>query len=97
MEWDRLKTGGDGSTSEDDLRQRREGTLIQMLDEFEPIQNTWVPHRFFITHAKVVATELDQSALPGMIRDDSDYSENGEVVREHALQRDYSRSFNFTL
>ena len=52
MQWDRVKTGGDGSSSEDDLRQRREGTLIELLDEFEPVQNTWVPHRFLIVHAK---------------------------------------------
>ena len=53
MQWDRIKTGGDGSSSEDDLRQQREGTLIELLDEFEPVQNTWVPHRYHIVHAKV--------------------------------------------
>ena len=33
IQWDRIKTGGDGSKSEDDLRQRCEGTLIEFLDQ----------------------------------------------------------------
>ena len=97
MEWDRLKTGGDDSTSEDDLRQRREGTLIDLLDEFEPIQNSWVPHRFLISHAKVVTTELDENSMPGLVEEDVDYSENGQLVRRFALQRDYWTIISYTL
>ena len=68
-----------------------------MLDEFEPIQNTWVSHRFFITHAKVIATELDRNATPGLVQEDSDYSENGALVRKFALQRDYWTIVHYTL
>lgn len=42
LQWSRIKSGGDGSNKEDDLRQKREGTLIQLLDEFEPVQKTSV-------------------------------------------------------
>jgi len=57
MQWDRVKTGGDGSSAEDDLRQKREGTVIELLDEFEPVQNAWTPHRYNIVNAKVAAKE----------------------------------------
>jgi hypothetical protein len=62
MHWDRVKSGGDGSSSEDDLRQKREGTVIDLLDEFEPIQNTWTPHRYNIVNAKVSVQALALAA-----------------------------------
>ena len=45
LQWSRIKSGGDGSSKEDDLRQKREGTLIQLLDEFEPVQKANVRHQ----------------------------------------------------
>lgn len=97
VQWDRVKTGGDGSSSEDDLRQQCEGTLIELLDELDPVQTTWLPHRYHITHAKVAAKEYDQHSVVGMIGDDSDYSENGKLVRKHELQREYWTIVYYTL
>ena len=89
MMWDRVKSGGDGGTSEDDLRQRCEGTLIELLDQFEPVQDKWTPHRYLIVHTKVAAKECDQHTPPGVIVDNSDWSENGEIVRKRAMQYEY--------
>ena len=122
MQWDRIKSGGDGSSSEDELRQQCEGTLIECLDAFEPIQDTMTPHRFDIGHVKVrtpslppshtdrhrrtplspipsqvAARECDQHTVLGMIKDDSDYSENGEIKKKDAMQREYWTIVYYTL
>lgn len=89
MQWDRLKTGGDGSSSEDDLRQARDGTVIELLDELKPIQDAWVPHRFNIVNAKIATRECSEHMMPGMNQDSSDWSENGEIVIKRQLQQEY--------
>ncbi len=43
IQWDRIKTVGDGSNCEDDLRQKREGTVIEFLDETEAAFKTSPP------------------------------------------------------
>lgn len=97
MQWDRVKTGGDGSSSEDDLRQSREGTVIELLDELAPIQDTWVPHRFNIVNAKRSAQECEQNMMPGMVFGNSDFSENGEIVVKRAMQMEYWVIVYYTL
>ena len=48
----RIKTGGDGSNSEDDLRQHCEGTLLEFLDEACTAYSNFMPHSFHIDQAK---------------------------------------------
>ena len=97
MQWDRLKTGGDGSSSEDDLRQARAGTLLELLDEFKPIQDSYIPHRFNIGNAKIAARECDENVGPGVIDEDSDYSENGSIVKKRQIQSEYWIMVYYTL
>ena len=97
MQWDRLKTGGDGSSSEDELRQSREGTVIELLDELKLIQDAWIPHRFNIVHAKVAAKECEENNPPGVVLESSDFSENGEIVKKDALQQEYWTIIYYTL
>jgi hypothetical protein len=42
IKWDRIRTGGDGSNSEDDLRQQREGTVIEFLDEAQVAYHNFI-------------------------------------------------------
>ena len=67
---------GRRGNSEDDLRQSCEGTLIEFLDQYEPVDKSMVPHAFHIDHTRA-ATERDENATPGKVFDDSDWSENG--------------------
>ena len=60
LQWERVKSGGDGSSSEDDLRQSCEGTLLELLDEFEPVHNKWVPHRHRVGQSKAAGAIADQ-------------------------------------
>ena len=48
IQWDRIKTGGDDSNCEDDLRQKREGTVIEFLDETEAAFKIFTPHSYLI-------------------------------------------------
>ena len=89
IKWDRIKTGGDGSNSEDDLRQHCEGTLLEFLDEACTAYSNFTPHSFHIDQAKVADRECDQHAVPGQVRDKSDWSENGEIKVKHQLQSEY--------
>lgn len=79
IQWECLKTGGDGSSSEDDLRKSCEGTPIELLDRFEPVQKAAVSHCFHIDHDKVATKEMLENATPGVLFCDSDWSENGSV------------------
>ena len=89
MQWDRVKSGGDGSSSEDDLRQRCEGTLIELLDATELVETNTLGHSFHIEQSKVAARECDQHVGPCMLCDDSDWSENGEIVIKKQMQMEY--------
>ena len=79
IQWDHIKTGGDGSNCEDDLRQKREGTVIEFLDETKAAFKNFTPHRYLIEQSKTADHECESNAVPGMIRDKSDWSENGAV------------------
>ena len=97
MQWECLKTGGDGSSSEDDLRQSCEGTPIEFLDRFEPVQKGAVGHCFHIDHDKAASQELHENATPGMAFDDSDWSENGSIQPPKQLQQEYWKIIYYSL
>ncbi len=48
MIWDSIKTGGDGSNSEDDLRHQHEGTVIAFMDKAIQAFYNFTPHRIHI-------------------------------------------------
>lgn len=89
IEWSRIKTGGDGSSSEDDLRQQRSGSIIQFLDEFEPVQLHNVRHSFHIDQSKEAEMDFYQNCIPGVISCKSDWSENGSLEKRRQMQSEY--------
>ena len=46
-------------------------------------------HIFHIDQAKAADWESEQHTVPGMIRDKSDWSENGEIKVKHQMQSEY--------
>lgn len=89
--------GGDGSSKEDDLRQKCEGTLIQLLDQFEPVQKYHVRHTFHIQEDRDAHNEYDRNSIPGMIDCKSDFSENGSLEKAKQLQSEYWIIIYYTL
>ena len=97
LQWSRIKSGGDGSNKEDDLRQKREGTLIQLLDEFEPVQKLNIRHQFHIEQSRSAEGDFSRNSIPGMVDCKSDYSENGSLEKPKQLQSEYWVIIYYTL
>ncbi len=89
MIWDSINTGGDGSNSEDDLRKQHEGTVISFMDKAMQAFYNFTPLRIHIEQSKISDRECDQNTVPGMIRDKTDWSENGECKVKHQMQSEY--------
>jgi hypothetical protein len=89
LQWECLKTGASGSSDEDELRQSHEGTIIEYFDELEPVMGHSLPHGFHIDQSKEADRELHENAVPGMIDEDSDWSENGSLEARDQLQQEY--------
>jgi hypothetical protein len=99
LTWDTLKPGGDephGSTG-DDLRFSVTGTVTAFLDCFEAVQDNWTPHRFHTVQAKMAERELEQNMTPAQVKDDSDWSENGEIVLKDQMQAEYWHTKYYSL
>ena len=97
MNWDRIKVGGDGSNSEAELRQQRKGTLIQFLDEAGQAYSNFKPHSFHIQQSRMADHEYKENVGPGMIQDNSDWSENGECKVKHQMQSEYWHIMYYSL
>jgi hypothetical protein len=89
MIWDSIKTGGDGSKSEDDLRYQHSGTVIAFLDKAMQAYSNFVPHSFHMQQSKTTDRECYENTVPDMIRDNTDWSENGECKVKHQIQSEY--------
>ena len=92
MSWDTIKPGGDGngdSAEDSDLRHTVSGTAWEFLDACEDVHRGWVPHRFHGVQSKKAETESDQNLTPCKLKNDSDWSENGEIVVKMQMQSEY--------
>jgi hypothetical protein len=89
MIWDSVQTGGDGSKSEDDLRQQHSGTVIAFLDKAMQAYSNFVAHSFHMQPTKTADRECYENTVPGMIRDNTDWSENGECKVKHQMHSEY--------
>lgn len=89
INWSRIKSGGDGSNSEDDLRQTCNGSIIKFLDQFESVQKYHVRHGFHIDQSKRAEGDFRRNAIPGMVDDKSDWSENGSLAKKRQIQSEY--------
>ena len=92
MSWDTVRPGGDGngdSAEDSDLRHTASGTVYEFLDACEEVHRGWVPHRFHAVQSRKAETECEQNLTPGKLKNDSDWSENGEIVVKHQMQSEY--------
>lgn len=90
-----LKSGGsspsDGSPSDerDTLRERKEATLIELLDEFDKVSTLFPAHRQLVWAAKKTALQRDRNVWFGMLLSDYDWSENGVIAGARQIQSEY--------
>ena len=92
MSWDTIKPGGDGngdSAEDSDLRHTVSGTVHEFLDACESVHYGWVPHRFHGVQSKKAEKESERNLTPCKLKNDSDWSENGEIVVKMQMQSEY--------
>lgn len=89
IRWNRIKTGGDGSSTEDELRQSCEGTIVKFMDDYEIVATQHVRHRFHIDQSKRAESDFHRNSIPGIIVCTSDWSENGSLQKRRQLQSEY--------
>lgn len=103
MKWETLKSGkptpSDGSPRDekDGLRERKQGTLIQFLDEFEDASVKFPAHRYLIGDVKRAAKERDEALWPGMLVANYDWSENGTILNAIQIQSEYWSMVHYSL
>jgi hypothetical protein len=88
LNWDVVKSS-DGDSDDRDLRHTVTGTITELLDACEAVYSSWVPHRFHAMQARAAEIECDQNLTPAKLRNNSDWSENGEIVLKHQMQSEY--------
>ena len=59
------------------------------FDELGPVMGHGVSHGFHIDQSKQAARELHENAVPGIVDEDSDWSENGSLEAKDQLQQEY--------
>lgn len=90
-----LKSGGslpsDGSASDEreSLRERRESSVLELLDLFEKASVKYPEHRHLVVASKSAARERDRNHWMGMLLSDYDWSENGVIGSARQIQSEY--------
>ena len=106
IKWERIKSSAKANTTgqppkpdeKEMLRERCEGTIIDLLDEFE---KHVMPKYPFHRQTLIIQRQADQQRddnLPPLVLDvDSDHSENGTIANAREIQSEYWRMNYFSL
>lgn len=103
MKWETLKSGkstpSDGSAADekDGLRERKEGTLIQFLDDFQAVSMKFPAHKYLVADVRRATTQRDQNFWPGMLLANYDWSENGTILNAIQIQSEYWSLVHYSL
>lgn len=103
MKWETLKSAGstpsDGSCAEEKngLRERREGSPIEFLDDFETASLKLPAHKYLVSDVKRALTQRDQNFWPGMLVANYDWSENGTILNAIQIQSEYWSLVHYSL
>lgn len=93
VQWERFKTekpaAGSTSTEKETLRSDRAGTIIDFLDEFEPVFNKYAYHRYILERTRESNLQFERSAMPGMLKLDVDWAENYTMMHAREIQSEY--------
>ena len=65
------------------------GTIVDFLDEFEPVCNNMCQHRNTLQKCRDSARDFEQNAVPGMVGLDTDWAENLTISKARLLQTQY--------
>jgi hypothetical protein len=96
IKWECISSGkspavsGQAAGEQDELRKKCEGTIIDLLDQFEhKVMRKFPFHRYTLINAKKAEQEREDNLPPGVLDGDSDYSESGPIANAREIQSEY--------
>ena len=106
IKWERIKSSAKANTTgqppkpdeKEMLRERCEGTIIDLLDEFEKhVMPKYPFHRQTLIIQKQADQQRDDNLPPLVLDVDSDHSENGTIANAREIQSEYWVSKMYSL
>eukprot|EP00966_Prymnesium_polylepis_P035200 818159-Prymnesium_polylepis.1 len=107
IKWERIKSGDAPGTGQvgvqqggdkEILRQKCEGTIIELLDQFESkVMKKYPLNRQTLIKQKEADQECEDNLPPGVFDVDSDHSENGPIPNAREIQSEYWQLKQFSL
>ena len=64
-------------------------SIIEFLDEFEPVCNKYVYHRYILERTRESNLQFERAARPGMLKLDVDWAENYTMLNAREIQSEY--------
>ena len=97
VKWFRYKTAKETASSavdkdedEEEMKQQRRGTLIDLLDEFEGhVWPKYPYHRYTLLRTQAAAEKLRRTCLPGSLICDCDWAERYTMIDAREIQSEY--------
>lgn len=103
VRWETLRSSGstpsDSGHSEEReaLRELKNGTLIDLLDNFETASVKFPAHRHLVCDAKAKSLQRMRNFTPGILMSDFDWSENGVITPNRQIQSEYWSLTHYSL
>ena len=89
---------GANNKEKDTLKETVQGTLVELLDEFEEhVARQAIQHRYDRYMTELVAKLSNENCWPLWLKSDYDYPENGEILDPKQIQSDYWRRVYYSL
>jgi hypothetical protein len=78
-------------------RVEKRGTIIDFLDDWEPVFVRMCHHRWTLTQCKAADIHFERNAPPGWLKIDCDFAENFTILKKKALQSMYWMQLQCTI
>ena len=89
MKWDRFKTNDSSNVEKETLMNERSGSILEFMDEFEPVFAKYACHRYILHRPKISNKEFERNAYPGTLKLDVDFAENFTMIHAREIQSQY--------
>ena len=89
MKWSRYKTHKPAPGEKTLLHQDCSGSIIDFLDQFEPVTRKYAYHRYILHQTRESNKQFERYAIPGMLKVDIDWAENLALPNARAIRSEY--------
>jgi hypothetical protein len=89
IKWSRYKTHKPAPGEKTLLHQDCSGSIIEFLDQLEPVTRKYAYHRYILHKTRESNTQFERNACPGMLKVDVDWAENLSLPNARSIQSEY--------